>query len=158
MGKENKNSELEELIINHLKKTFKIREGMMAVIIPSEAYESRKLESGYMDLSQIEKRKEKELSKKQVNLIEQQEKAALDQRMKFEDTYFGKSDKLKVALIGGGSDSDGFLEIGNIVSLHGHARIEQFNIDLSHVTESGYESKRIKVGITRCIEAMVIEL
>lgn len=144
MGKSLKISEVEKTLLERLSKEYELPQGMLMVIIPSEKYEERKLESGFVEKTGVE-----ELNKHQL-------KMANDQREKFETEYFMKADDLLVAVTY--VDEEGkklFCKEGDLVALNSHANIQSFKVSLDYINESGLKSENVTVGVIRAYDVLL---
>ena len=115
--------------------------GMLLVTIPESAYENNALESGFNTDNKEE-------------LTEHQKKASLQQRKNFEEEYLKKGDELLVLAVGEIQENNvtgifNFSNPGDLVTLHGHARLQGIDLDMSYVASDGSLVDSIHVTILR---------
>jgi len=144
MGKLSKISKVEKVILKKLQDEYELPQGFVMTIIPSEKYEERKLESGFVEKTGVD-----ELNKHQLKL-------ANDQREEFESNYFKTSDELLVAVTYECNEGkDVFCKIGDRISLNGHASIQVVKIPYEYINESGLNSTTISAGIIRAYDVLL---
>jgi hypothetical protein len=127
--------------VSWINNNYKVYPGMLLVTIPESAYEDNALESGFNTDNKEE-------------LTEHQKKASLQQRKNFEEEYLKKGDELLVLARGKVEENDvtgifNFSNPGDLVTLHGHARLQGIDLDMSYVASDGSLVDTIHVTILR---------
>lgn len=130
-----------------INENYEVYPGMMLLTIPAKAYEENFLESGFKNDDGQE-------------LDKYQKEAAKLQRSEFEQKYLQAGDKLIVLTVGEVEENNitgifNFAEVGDVVTLHGHARLQGIDLDMSYVAEDGSLNDSIHVTIVRGSEVLM---
>ena len=133
--------------IEWVNNNYEIYPGMMLITIPASAYKENSLQSGFKNDNGEE-------------LDEHQKKASLAQRKEFEQKYLQSGDELLVLTVGEVEENNvtgifNFAKIGDVVTLHGHARLQGIDLDMSYVAADGSLNESIHVTIVRGSEVLM---
>jgi len=136
--------------IEWINDNYELYPGLLIVSIPSIAYKEHALESGF----NIKREGEN------GELTEQQKKVMANQRSTFEKEYLQSGDELLVLGCGEIEENNvtgifNFSKAGDVVTLHGHARLQGIDLDMSYVAEDDSLVESIHVTILRSSEILM---